>query len=98
MAHVAFYKFKVVAEHVEQVFLQTHHQGMYPAVEDGVCPLPAHLGGMARWHVLHMQGGGDHGAGNTQAFGTVAFHLGAKHQLRGGGRHRLLHLQVVVCN
>ena len=55
VAEVTIHEFKIVAEHADQVLLQTHHQRMHPAVEDHVCTLPAHLGRGARWHILNVQ-------------------------------------------
>ena len=43
-----------------------------------------------------MQRGTDHGTGNAQALGAVAFHLGTEHQFRARLRHGLLHGEVVV--
>ena len=43
-AEVTIHEFKIVTEHADQVLLQTHHQRVHPAIEDHICPLPAHLG------------------------------------------------------
>ena len=95
---MAIHEFEVVAEHADQVLLQAHHQRVHPAVEDGVGPFPAHLGGIAGRHILHMQRRADHGAGDAEPLGAVALHLGAEHQLWRRLGHRLLNRQVVVAD
>ena len=82
VALVAIHEFEVVAEHADQVFLQSHHQRVHPVVEDHVCPFPAHLGAHPGGHVLHVHRCADHGAGNPQTLGAVALHLGSQHQFR----------------
>ena len=96
MAAMAIHELEVMAEHADQMFLQTHHQRVHPAVEDHIGPLPAHLRRIAGRYILHMQGRADHGAGHAEALGAVALHLGAQHQLGCRLGHRLLHRQVVV--
>ena len=80
------------------MLLQPHHQGVHPAVEDDVGPLPAHLGGIAGGDILNVQGGTDHGAGNAQPLGAVALHLGPKHQLRRCRSHGRLNGEVVIAD
>ena len=98
MAAVAVHEFEVVAEHADQVLLQAHHQRVHPAVENHIRPLPAHLGGIAGGHILHMQRCADHGAGDAQPLGAVALHLGAEHQLGSRFRHGFLHGEIVVAD
>ena len=87
-----------MAEHADQVLLQAHHQRVHPGIKDHVGPLPTHLGRIAGRHILHMQRRADHGAGDAQALGAVALHLGTQHQFRCRCRHRRLHGEVIVCD
>ena len=98
VAAVAVHEFEVVAEHADQVLLQPHQQRVHPGVEDHVGPLKTHLRGIAGRHILHMQGRADHGAGDAQALGAVALHLGAEHQLGSRLGNCRFHRQVVVAD
>ncbi len=88
----------VLAEHRQQVLLQAHHQRVDPGVEQHVGALEAHLRRVARGEVLHVDGRGDHGAGDAQALGDVALHLGAEHQVGRRRSDRRLHVEVVVAH
>jgi hypothetical protein len=89
---------EVVAEHVEQVLLESHHQRVHPRVEQHVGALPPDLRRVAGRHVLHVDGRRDHRAGDAQALGRVALHLRAEHELGGGGGDARLDVQVVVAH
>ena len=93
---MAVHELKVMAEHADQVFLQAHHQGVDPTVEDDVGPLPTHLRGVAGRHVLHMKRGTNHRAGDPKTLGAVALHLGPQHQLRCRLGHGRFHREVVI--
>ena len=96
MALVSVHKFKVVAEHADQVFLQTHHQWVHPVVENHIRPFPAHLRACPCGNVLHMHRCADHGAWDPQSLGAVTFHLRAEHQFRSCFSHGRLDSEVVV--
>ena len=89
---------EVLAEHRDQMLLEPHHQRMDPGVEDHVRPFPPHLRAIPRGDVLHMEGAGDHRAGDVQALGDVPLHLRPEHKLGRGGGDRLLHREIVVAD
>ena len=92
----AVVELEVVAEHVEQVLLEPHHQRMDPGVEDDVGAFEAHLRRVARREVLHVHRRRDHRAGDAQPLGDVALHLRAEHQLGLQLGDLRLDLEVVV--
>ena len=87
---------EVVAEHRQQVFLQTHHQRVYPRVEDHVGTFETHLRRVARREILNVDGSRDDRAGDAETLGDVAFHLGAEHQIGLKLRYLGFDFQVVV--
>ena len=74
-------KLEVIPEHVQKMLFQTHHQRMHPGVEQHVGAFESHLRRVARREVLHMHRRRDHRARDAQAFGDVALHLRAEHEL-----------------
>ena len=73
----AVVELEVVLEHVQEVFLQAHHQRVHPGVEEDIGAFEAHLGCIPRRKVLHVHGSGNHGTGNAQSLGDVPLHLRA---------------------
>jgi hypothetical protein len=59
-------------------------------------PFPPHLWRVARGEVLHVDGCGDHGAGDAEALADVAFHLRAEDHLGRRILDGLLDLEVIV--
>ena len=49
-------EFEIIAEHVNEMFFEAHHQRMHPGVEDDVGAFETHLWGIAGREVLHMHG------------------------------------------
>jgi hypothetical protein len=89
---------EVVAEHVQQVLFEAHHQRVHPGVEHHVRALEAHLRRVARREVLHVHRRRDHRAGHAQALGDVALHLRAQHQFGLQFGDLGLDLEVVVAD
>ena len=87
---------EVIAEHVDQMFLEPHHQRVNPAVEDHVGAFEAHLRRIAGREILHMHGCRDHRAGHAQLLGDVALHLRAEHQFGLQFGDLRLDIEVVV--
>ena len=89
---------EIIAEHVQQMFFQTHHQRMNPGVEQDIRAFVPHLRRIARREVLNVDRGRDHRARYAQTLADMAFHLGAQDhlglQLFYGG----LDFEVVVGN
>ena len=61
-----------------------------------LAPSMPHLRRIARRKILHVDRRRDDRAGNAQALGDVAFHLGAQNQFGLGGNDRVFDLQVIV--
>ena len=87
---------EILAEHGEEVFFEAHDEGVNPGVEEDVRAFEPHLRRVAGGEVLDVDGGRDHGAGDAEALGDVAFHLGAEDQFRGGGDDGGFDVEVVV--
>mgnify|MGYP003340275705 CR=1 FL=1 len=78
----AIAEFKITAEHADEMFFQTHHQWVHKCVEEHIGALKTHLRGIARRKILHVHRCGDHGAGDRQPLGDMAFHLRAENKFR----------------
>ena len=89
-------EFHIVAEHGEEVLLKAHHEGMHPGVEDDIGAFKTHLRRIAGGEILHMDGGGNHGAGHAQPLGDVALHLGSQNQFHLQFGDLRLDVQIVV--
>ncbi len=50
----AVLELEIFAEHLKQMFFQTHHQRMHPGVENDVGAFEPHLRRIARRIILHM--------------------------------------------
>ena len=89
-------EFPIFAKQTEEMFLKAHHQRMNESVENDVGAFETHLRRVARGKVLDVDGRRNHGAGDTQALGDVALHLGAEHQIGLKLCDFGLHLKVIV--
>ena len=91
-------KLSIVAEHMDEMFFQAHHQRMNPGIEDHIRAFKAHLRRVTRGEILHMDGGRNHGTRQTQALGDMPLHLRAEDQLRMKLGDTRLDIEIIIGN
>ena len=89
-------EFLVLAEHRQEMLLESHHQRMNPGIEQHICAFEAHLRRISSGKILNVNRGRNHGAGNAEPLGDVALHLGAEDKFRSQFADLGLDFEVVI--
>ena len=77
----AVVELKIITEHVQEMFFETHDQRMNPGIEQYIRTLQPHLGRVSSRVILDVGGGGYDSTGNPQALSDMSLHLGSQDHL-----------------